>query len=205
MTTEEIRSAYLKSIGRSLPDLNEIRESRIYKMLKSVYFSSFKETAGSQDNINLQFDVLSPFGLFDDPKSLGYRNVGIRRRYTEKKSSLLINGERHIQITLTKSDSVPSDFDSLVSRYLRENVVNFRGDIPDDQKDLSISILQIITGEKESIEDIILDIREKDPVLFSKAVNQMDKSGVFPEIVQKFKEKDSRLLRGGRLLGGLGF
>lgn len=212
LSIHDLREDYIKSNGKDLPDVAEILKSPKLEFFKKIYFSSYRiSDAREESNITIHFEPWNPIGILNGFGFTQERaSASVRAKVSDKKSSMSANFNS-CEIYITRSASALSDFEKYLDKFLGELLIRIPNKIPDEYRDFIHSIIEtIISGSStqdnsEKVETLLSALSQEDPIQFSKVIVSMDGAGVFPEIVQHFKDSSGKLIKGGKLLGSLGF
>jgi hypothetical protein len=227
LSLSDISNEYMKANGILVPDLSQIPMTAIFKTINSFFEITY---TGSGKSYVLSIDATKPFGInmCNYPPSFNnYSDGSAVLSVTSKvsgKSRLLT--DREGQIILCDANNLEKDFTRLFiswfTKFLSEDrnyysfinlstlvKGNFREDIVcTELYEILRFILDIFKGGSDSSDNVsyLLELMiKKSPIGFAKLIKSMEQSGAYPDIVKKYNDSHSDLIRGGSMLGRFGF
>jgi hypothetical protein len=216
LSKKEILDRFLTSNNKRLPDLSLIPQSRVFKIL-DAFFDVKYELYSQTDIYILSFpftrifdiNLCSPLSNYDFNNTIYIRP----KLKCDNKSN-----DNHTDIDLCYSDNFLNDFDKILLKKLESSYERIKGLWLESEclkNYLSPLIQSIISMAKDenygnvlNQENIIVDTIENtiknNPIDFRKIISALEKSGKFPDIVNKYKKEKEGLIKGGSVLGRFG-
>lgn len=226
LNQDELVERYAQSAGRKLADLSEISNSKMFNFLEAVFDATY-EKYPDPNGYTLLIDLTGPFGInicnipentstfFKRPRlDIHVKNDLSGKNRTKKNSSDIEN-----QIIIGDPDSMIEYFDRAVPKIIMKLATaqgagyrfGIRGSVLCPELLAILESLLISDNPQDSyssvsniIKNALVKMRDK-PVLYSSVIKALQASGKFPDIVNKFAEEDSDLIKGGDTLKNFGF
>lgn len=225
----ELVERYAQSAGRKLADLSEISNSKMFNFLEAVFDATYQKYSTDPNNYILLIDLTRPFGInicnIPENTSNIYSSrrprldIHVKNDLSGKNRTKKNSADIENQIIIGDPDRMIEYFDTAVPKIIMKLATaqgagyrfGIRGSVlcpelllilenffsSDNSQDSYSSVSNII-------KNALVKMRDK-PVLYSSVIKALQTSGKFPDIIDKFAEEDSDLIKGGSTLKNFGF
>lgn len=215
LSEDDIVNRYLVTADKKFPDLSLIEQSEFFKIAQAV-FPNFKYVDAGGYTHRLQMNVWKPFETFFCKELEIYENNLVYLTIKGKVGGKSRVEPTHSRIILCDPQSVVRDFDKFFLEYINY-IANGWDENQNRNQNQNCSeypkILRLIFDTKnraegdlfEILKNIIENAKVNDFFLYSKIIENLEKSDKFSWIAKKYKELDSDLLKGAKALRRFGF